>query len=61
MDRESEMAMSNAGLLTPTTSVSFKCMRCGNMFTASQETCEVCGFHCTPEACKVVSASNEGY
>lgn len=61
MDRELQSAMSNADLLTPTTSVSFKCARCGNMFAASQGTCEVCGFPCSAEDCRVVSASNEGF
>ncbi len=61
MDREIQSSMSNADLLTPTTSQSFKCTRCGNMYPVSQETCDVCGNHCTPESCRVVEASNEGY
>lgn len=61
MNREFQSAMSNADLLTSTTSVSFKCARCGNMYAISQGTCEVCGFRCSPEDCRVVSASNEGY
>lgn len=61
MDLEVKVTVSNADLLSPTTSTSFKCAQCGNMFAISQETCEVCGYRCTPEACKIISASNEGY
>ena len=61
MDREFKSSMSNADLLTPTTSKSFKCSKCGNMFPISQETCEVCGHRCSLEGCRVVQASNEGY
>lgn len=61
MDREIQSSMSNADLLTPTTSRSFKCSHCGNMYPVSQGLCEVCGHRCTPEDCRVVDASNEGY
>ncbi|MNK75091.1 hypothetical protein D3C87_946260 [compost metagenome] len=61
MDREFQSSMSNADLLTTTSSTSFKCSVCGNMFPVSQETCEVCGHHCTINDCRVMQASNEGY
>ena len=61
MDREFQSSMSNADLLTPTSSRSFKCSKCGNMFPISQETCEICGHHCTENDCRVMQASNEGY
>jgi len=61
MERKTQGSMSNADLLTPTTSKSFKCAKCGNMFPMSQETCEVCGHRCSVEGCRIVEASNEGF
>lgn len=61
MDREFQSSMSNADLKTPTTSRSYKCSKCGNMFPVSQETCEVCGHRCSESDCRVMQASNEGY
>lgn len=61
MDREFQSSMVNADLLTPTSSKSFKCSICGNMFPVGQENCDVCGHHCTPEDCRVLQASNEGF
>lgn len=44
-------------------SKSFKCDRCGHMFPVKGQEgdCPVCGNHCTPQACRVVDASDEGY
>lgn len=53
--------MSNINGLSATTEREFKCANCGNMFPVAQATCDVCGFHCNPDACRVVEASNEGY
>jgi predicted amidophosphoribosyltransferase len=61
MDRELQSPVSQADLLTLTTSKSFKCSQCGNMYPVTQERCEVCGHSCTSESCRVVEASNEGY
>ncbi|HHW14733.1 MAG TPA: hypothetical protein GXX28_07345 [Firmicutes bacterium] len=43
---------------------SYKCARCGHVFAAEgqkQAACPQCGFVCSPESCRVIGASNEGY
>lgn len=61
MDREPRASLLNADLMTSTSTRSFKCSQCGNMYPVSQETCEVCGHRCTVEGCRVLEASDEGY
>lgn len=43
---------------------SYKCVRCGHVFAAEgekQAACPQCGFVCSPQSCRVIGASNEGY
>lgn len=42
---------------------SFKCSRCGHMFSVQENAgeCPICGFHCDSQSCQVVDASDEGY
>lgn len=56
--------MGNVSLQNATTSRSFKCSKCGNMFAIDERneaTCDVCGQRCTVDTCMVINASNEGY
>lgn len=50
-------------LLSATTELSYKCPQCGNMFPTDQEegTCDVCGFHCSADACQIIQVSDEDY
>ncbi|MNY36051.1 hypothetical protein D3C86_1705110 [compost metagenome] len=56
--------MGNISLQQATTSRSFKCAKCGNMFAIDDRNegkCDVCGNACTLDTCMVIEASNEGY
>lgn len=47
--------------LDATTEATYKCGQCGNMFEVALENCDVCGFHCSEDACQIIQTSNEGY
>lgn len=59
MDRKDKLE--RIDLIDSTTEVTYKCAKCGNMFAMSQETCDVCGFHCSQDACQIIQSSNEDY
>jgi hypothetical protein len=48
-------------LIDATTDSTYKCSNCGNMFAMSKETCDVCGFQCSQDACQIIHSSNEDY
>lgn len=46
------------------TEKSFKCSKCGMMFTntsADKAECPFCHHHCRPGECEMLGSSNEGY
>jgi hypothetical protein len=47
--------------LASATMQTFKCSKCGNMYSMAQANCDVCGFHCEENTCEILDTSNEDY